>query len=46
MSFQRDRPSAPSQIESSDEFGNLRARPHNLHCPVLIGPLGGSINQW
>lgn len=46
MSFQRERPSAPSQIESSEELGNLRWRPHSLQCPVLIGPLGGSINQW
>lgn len=45
MSFQRDRPSARSQIESSVEFRNSRVSPHE-HCPRLIGPSGGGIFQW
>ncbi len=46
MSFQRERPSAPSQMESSDELGKIRFFPQTLQVPELVGPFGALITQW
>ena len=46
MSFQRERPSAPSQMDSSEELGKSRVVPQFLQVPALVGPLGAAINQW
>ena len=46
MSFQRERPSLRSQIESSEEFRNSLVSPQ-LQKPIDIGPFGASIvHEW
>lgn len=45
MSFQRERPSLRSQIESSEELRNSLVSPQ-LQTPMDIGPFGASIVQW
>lgn len=45
MSFQRERPSLRSQIESSEELRNSLVSPQ-LQTPMDTGPFGASIVQW